>query len=272
MFSNFGVCPSVLNGGKRQRPRVSGSAHVVSALRPTELLDRYTAGCFFFASPTQTLLAEGCARLVCARAQVDPSALPGLVAEALAEDNGATVVVGAVPFSSTGETRLVIPERVLSGARLESDIPIPEEVRRADEQGVELLPEPDEYMRGIESALSELKCGQLRKVVLARAIEFKTSVSLDVRQLLRNLAWRDPGAYTFAVDLGEPCESIGTCRTIVGASPDCLSHEPERWWWRTRSPGQRPEVLIHRSTASVLFRSSRRQRTDASMSLSSSTL
>jgi isochorismate synthase len=208
------------NGAVSPR-RQADKTPVRATMRPTELLDRYRRESFFFASPSRTLLAEGRVWSSQGAAHPSPTDLVMSVARALEAGDGAGLVVGAVPFSPGGEPRLVIPTRVHRAAPLEADIPVPERLAPSGDWDVTQIPDPDAYVRGVECALDELRAGRLEKIVLARALELRTTASIDARQLLRNLAWRDPGGYTFAVDLRADNHD-GPASSLIGASPELL--------------------------------------------------
>ncbi|SHH13661.1 isochorismate synthase, partial [Streptoalloteichus hindustanus] len=80
------------------------------------------------------------------------------------------------------------------------------------------VPEPEAHLSAVARAVARMRSGEFEKVVLARSLELTVSNGdgpVDVRPLLRRLARRDPGGYTFGIDL--PGE-----RTLVGASPELL--------------------------------------------------
>jgi isochorismate synthase len=60
-----------------------------------------------------------------------------------------------------------------------------------------------------------MRTAGLEKVVLSRAMDLTARAPLDPALLVRRLAARDPGGYTYAVDLGGG-------HTLVGASPELL--------------------------------------------------
>jgi menaquinone-specific isochorismate synthase len=66
------------------------------------------------------------------------------------------------------------------------------------------------WEQAVSAAVSRIKSGELRKVVLARDLQARASGDIDVRVLLARLAARSPGCYTFA------------CAGLVGATPELL--------------------------------------------------
>jgi menaquinone-specific isochorismate synthase len=67
-----------------------------------------------------------------------------------------------------------------------------------------------EWEQAVAAAVSRIRAGELRKVVLARDLRAQCSGDIDARVLLARLAARFPGCYTFA------------CAGLVGATPELL--------------------------------------------------
>lgn len=67
-----------------------------------------------------------------------------------------------------------------------------------------------EWEQAVASAVTRIRAGELRKVVLARDLRAQCSGEIDGRVLLARLAARFPGCYTFA------------CAGLVGATPELL--------------------------------------------------
>jgi isochorismate synthase len=200
-----------------------------------ELLDAYdTPGSFFLASGSRTLLAQGVRAVVDGkRTQGHSYDLPTRVRLALEEAsvNSVAIVVGALPFDSRHSAHLVVPKHVCwagplegqGGARATAPFAL-----------TASIPEPAAYVRAVAEAISRIRDGILRKVVLARSLEMLSHSPVNVAALLRNLARRNPCAYTFAVDLPTSGEDgNGHCavrevaahppvRTLIGASPELL--------------------------------------------------
>jgi menaquinone-specific isochorismate synthase len=81
----------------------------------------------------------------------------------------------------------------------------PDEVRWSD--GSLTAPQ---WEQAVTAAVTRIKAGALRKVVLARDLYASSSAPIDSRILLARLAARAPGCYTFA------------CAGLVGATPELL--------------------------------------------------
>lgn len=67
-----------------------------------------------------------------------------------------------------------------------------------------------QHVRAVAAAVARIRAGDLQKVVLARDLHATAAAPLDVRALLRRLAARYPGCYTFS------------CAGLVGATPELL--------------------------------------------------
>ncbi|WP_037367576.1 isochorismate synthase [Amycolatopsis orientalis] len=81
-------------------------------------------------------------------------------------------------------------------------------------------PAAEEYAESVRRAVDLIGDGELRKVVLARALDLVGEHGVSVRKLLRNLVVADPAAHAFAVDVSAPGDPAP--RTLVGASPELL--------------------------------------------------
>jgi menaquinone-specific isochorismate synthase len=67
-----------------------------------------------------------------------------------------------------------------------------------------------QWERAVAAAVTRIRDGQLRKVVLARDLFATASADIDVRLMLRRLSGQYPDCYTFA------------CADLVGATPELL--------------------------------------------------
>jgi isochorismate synthase len=76
------------------------------------------------------------------------------------------------------------------------------------------VPSADAYEDAVDQAVTRIRRGEMRKVVLARTIEVTAERELDPRLLAHRLRAVDPDAYTFAA----PTEH----GVLVGASPELL--------------------------------------------------
>ncbi|RLK54878.1 isochorismate synthase [Actinokineospora cianjurensis] len=167
--------------------------------RPEDLPAAYRPGAFLFTSPAGVLLAEG------ERAVLTS---PVEAAGALGADE---IVVGAIPFDPAAPSRLVIPEVVRRSG------PLPAAARQAPGVSAHWLAQhtdADAYRTGVRRALELMESGALSKVVLARRLDLVAAEPVDVLDLVRALAARDPRGHTFAADLGD--------RTLLGTSPELL--------------------------------------------------
>ncbi|KII00533.1 isochorismate synthase [Streptomonospora alba] len=184
-----------------------------------DLLDAYRPGNAFLAAPSGAILGEGAAAAAERLEDVGD-----LLAQGTADSASGPIAIGAIPFDAAAPGRLVVPDRVRQAPPLtesrnshrgQRPLPGPWAMRP--------LPEPAEHAAGVERLLKRLARGDgddgPAKIVLARSLRLSGPGPVDVGQLLNNLAWRDPAACTFALDL--PAASPAP-RTLVGASPELL--------------------------------------------------
>lgn len=202
----------------------------VPQLLAAQLLEAYEAGSsFFFASPWRTTLARGTfATVPCAGGAQGLAELPERVAAVLdaAREVGhdIPVAVGAVPFDGRVPAQLTVPLTLQRAGPLVFDPEAPRYSLSKARYTIQPLPEPAVYLRSVAEALKLMQQGPLRKVVLSRSLQLSADAPIDLRQLLRNLARRNPTGYTFAVDLpSQPGAAPGEGRrTLLGASPELL--------------------------------------------------
>ncbi|NMO20484.1 isochorismate synthase DhbC [Pyxidicoccus fallax] len=193
-----------------------------------QLLESYEAGSsFFFATPRRTILARGTFATVPHTAGADalerlPSRVAAVLADARQADHDIPVAVGAVPFDGTVPAQLVVPMTIQRAGPLVFDKDVQVHRPLGASYTVQPVPEPSAYAQGVERALTLMKSGPLRKVVLSRSLHLSANSPIDLRQLLRNLAWRNPSGYTFAVDLPPSADGASAQRTLIGASPELL--------------------------------------------------
>ncbi|WP_224366823.1 isochorismate synthase DhbC [Hyalangium versicolor] len=195
----------------------------------TQLLESYEAGSsFFFASPRRTLLARGTFATVPSSTGADAlQQLPGRVAAVLQEAREAShdipVAVGAVPFDGSVPASLVVPMTIQRAGPLEFGSAGATYIPPAARFTVRPEPRPEEYLNGVAQALQLMQSGPLRKVVLSRSLHLSAATPINLPQLLRNLAQRNPAGYTFAADLPPRSDATGSRqRTLIGASPELL--------------------------------------------------
>jgi isochorismate synthase len=80
-------------------------------------------------------------------------------------------------------------------------------------------PTPQGYMNAVAQAVARIRGGELRKVVLARALDLEFARQLDLTVLLDRLREQNPGKYIFRCDISP---SARERRVIIGASPELL--------------------------------------------------
>ncbi|MFD7496255.1 isochorismate synthase DhbC [Streptomyces sp. NPDC059832] len=183
----------------------------------TSLLDAYTPGDRFLATPGRTLLAHGTARPVPHDERPLDERVRATLAEAGAAGQPSPVVIGAIPFDHEAPAALSVPAALRVAPPLASDplIALPVGVSGSADWGMRPVPDPEVYGAGVASAVERMWRGEFSKVVLARTLELTSPVPLDLPTMLQRLARRDPVGHTFALPTG-----VG--RTLIGASPELL--------------------------------------------------
>ncbi|GGV31414.1 isochorismate synthase [Actinomadura cremea] len=144
----------------------------------------------------------------------DPVALPGT----------GPVAFGAFGFDpASPDSALIVPRRVLGrrdGRAWLTTIGAPDDPPTPHPPAAPTAPTglrwddgaltPDDWKHAVATAVTRIRQGRLGKVVLARDLNAHARDPIDARVLLRRLADRFPGCYTFS------------CDGMVGATPELL--------------------------------------------------
>ncbi|GAB3717752.1 isochorismate synthase [Amycolatopsis oliviviridis] len=180
---------------------------------PADLAARYERGDFLLATARHALLATGAAATA---TDTDPARLSGALPR-LFTDSGAPIAVGVLPFDTSEGTstpgHLVLPRTVHRASSERGAVPprtaLPQPVK------VTSVPEPEAHLAAVRAAVSALSDRDLRKVVLARALDLDFAAAVPVADVVRNLANGNPRHTTYAAQLPGG-------RTLVGATPELL--------------------------------------------------
>ncbi|MEU9862521.1 isochorismate synthase [Streptomyces sp. NPDC047971] len=181
------------------------------------MLDAYRPGDRFLATPTRTMLAHGVLHEVPHGARPVAERVAAALSEARARRQASHVVMGAIPFDQDAPAALVVPQTVRIGPALASDplVALPTTAPGAAGWTVRPVPGAEVYGRGVAAAVDRMWKGEFSKVVLARTLELTGPDEPDTAAMVRRLARRDPGGYTFGLP-------VGPDRTLLGASPELL--------------------------------------------------
>ena len=122
--------------------------------------------------------------------------------------------MGALPFDRRKEVQLIVPEYSRISERLQLDTTNHLEINR--NLTFEMTPVPDHevYMNGVKQGIEKIKDGDLKKIVLSRSLDVKSSGKIDKQKLLRELAEHNKHGYTFAVNL--PKDENENSKTLIG--------------------------------------------------------
>lgn len=206
-----------------------------TAVLKKQLLDDYQVGDFFLASPNRTLLGKGSFAAIPKEVGKEKQT-ECLVERAVAVLESAKkygysnpVVVGAIPFDHKQNAQLIVPETVKVSGPLQFDFVNPSKASLASTYEIKPVPEPAQYVAGVGKGLNYIKSGQLNKIVLARLLHLTSTATVDICQLLRNLAQHNTLGYTFAVDLSKRISekngsnvALDAEKTLIGGSPELL--------------------------------------------------
>jgi isochorismate synthase len=170
---------------------------------------------FRLSGPGGSVTTRGVAAVLPTGEACGPAAA-GAARELLLEQERRTgrpgLVVGAVPFDATRPAWLYVPEHVHRSA---PELPVDGAAAVPARPDAPRVPDDPAYRAAVREALRRIGAGDLRKVVLARAVDVVADRAVDVELLGAALAAANPGAYVFSVDL--PGRGV-----LTGASPELL--------------------------------------------------
>lgn len=177
------------------------------------LVEHYRRGDFLFTTPHRTLLARGAAEEITG---TDEDALADRVSTALAARPGG-IATGVLPYDTTTGTpaRLVVPRTVRTAGPVHPDVGRLTRGRVGAPTAVRAVPEPSVHADAVRRAVTEIAIRDLRKVVLARALDVEFDRDVPVESIVRNLILDHCRGHVFAAGLPD-------ARTLLGASPELL--------------------------------------------------
>jgi menaquinone-specific isochorismate synthase len=174
------------------------------------------------------------------------------VADELAVPGSGPVVFASIAFDPVAGTSVFVVPEVVAGRR--DGVGWVTAVGTAPELPTALAPaegptraprlryadgalDPASWCAAVAAAVARIDAGELAKVVLARDLLVSSDVPLDPRRILRRLAARFPGCWTFAVEglLGATPELLLrrtgrrlSARVLAGTAPRGAGAEDER--------------------------------------------
>ncbi len=179
--------------------------------QPWQLLQEYQTNASFFASPTQTLLAQSRPVALPQTGAALAQACAALLRAESSVENPA-LLLGAIPFAADIPASLGLAQQ-LKIADGPCFVPASNTKDEAPAMQLEDKAASAAYQRSIRQALQKIARAELEKVVLARALTL--DVQVDIPALLHSLAARNLHGYRFAMPLAGGSH-------LVGASPELL--------------------------------------------------
>ncbi|MBB1152351.1 MULTISPECIES: isochorismate synthase [Amycolatopsis] len=182
---------------------------------PAQTTVRYQRGDFLFATARRALLARGALGTV---TDADPRRLARSAAAEL-DRSGVPLAVGVLPFDTgpgaASPGHLVLP-RTVHRAQADAETPaVPPAADLPAPAATRRLPSAEGHRENVRAAVAALRDRDLRKAVLARALELEFDAPIPVEGIVRNLARGNPRHFTYAAELPGG-------RTLVGATPELL--------------------------------------------------
>lgn len=224
-----------------------------NVLKTQSILDQYELGDFFLASSKRTIIGKGVFSVIeeAWKTENQIFSLPARVETALDHAKKAghpyPIAMGAVPFDHSESSEIIIPEEVDISGPLNIETEQQEDFTSMYHYEMQPVPESEKYLKGVNQGLEKIASGHIDKIVVSRALDFKTWEQVDVKQLLKNLVQHNKQGYTFAVDLSDEkttskkktMQENGK-RTLIGASPELLVSKNGNILFANPLAGSRP--------------------------------
>ncbi|MVW73540.1 isochorismate synthase [Bordetella sp. 15P40C-2] len=197
------------------------------------LLDGFKIGDIFFASPTQQFRARHGAGTLSAYAPATSDTIKALFDQADKQGNQDAILFGLVPFDARNPASLTIPAQYQQApvppraapqqaASTTGDTSRPKAIDRQP------VPAPEVYGDMVRRALELFAQGDVKKIVLSRAMDVTLDRPVDYEKLLPDLLARNAHGYTFAIPAwgiagqADAADTATPAGTMVGASPELL--------------------------------------------------
>ncbi|SDM65372.1 isochorismate synthase [Oryzisolibacter propanilivorax] len=188
------------------------------------MVESLSHGEIFFASPTLQQRSHGTKGAVCAYEPVSADGVRRLFDRARAAGIARPVLFGLVPFDTTRHASFTIPVQLqLAPVPQRGGAVVAPAGRRPAVVARQPVPAPEIYGDMVRKALDLYEEGDVRKIVLSRAMDVELDAPIAYADVLRDLLRRNAQGYTFAV----PAWSDGVAgaqpaASMVGASPELL--------------------------------------------------
>ena len=188
------------------------------------LLNDFVVGDIFFASPQAQYRGWGAEGVVSTYQPASREVVKSLFEQASQQGVDAPVMFGLVPFDTAKAASLAIPVRSARAG-------IPSGTASTTGQSAEARPQivsrtpvpaPEQYGDMVRKALNLFEQGELKKVVLSRAMDVQLDRPVDYTQLLPKLLRSNAHGYTFAVPVWAAGARAAPTGVMVGASPELL--------------------------------------------------
>ena len=208
------------------------------------LLDDFNIGDIFFASPTTQFRARHGSDTLTAYQPATGETVKALFAQAEQHQIQDPIMFGLVPFDARNPASLTVPAQYQQAAvparqaphaahtanqknSAAADAERPKVVQRQP------VPDPGIYGDMVRKALDLFAQGEVKKIVLSRAMDVVLDRPIDYERLLPDLLARNAHGYTFAIPawglIAQAAHQDHTAQaapgpggTMVGASPELL--------------------------------------------------
>lgn len=189
------------------------------------LLDAFANRDAFFASSAHQLRSQHGSADLHAYAPISASLVESLFAQASTQGQQDAILFGLIPFDVTQAASLTIPKQVQHVASPASAPTSSTTVTTASTASPVVaskqpVPAPELYGQMVEQALDLFAQGDVKKIVLARAMDVTLSGAINQAHILRDLLARNRQGYTFSLPIWN--DGAASQAAMMGASPELL--------------------------------------------------
>lgn len=186
------------------------------------MVDGLAHGEVFFTSPTLQQRSHGVQGAVRAHEPVSADGIRRLFSRAREAGIAQPVLFGLVPFDTARKASFTIAPQLQAAAVPPRSVAAPAGRRPAVLQR-QPVPAPEVYGDMVRKALDLYEQGDVRKIVLSRAMDVELDAPIACADVLRDLLRRNAHGYTFAVPAwSDDPATEKPAAVMLGASPELL--------------------------------------------------
>ncbi|THU05199.1 isochorismate synthase [Lampropedia puyangensis] len=198
------------------------SATSPSQSSPDWLLNQLSHRDIFFASAQHQLRSHNHAEDLHAYAPITSASVNALFAQARSRGQTTPTLFGLIPFDTQLPASLTLPLHVQHTLSPNDALTIGANSAQVSPSVLSKtpVPAPEVYGQMVERALELFAQGDVKKIVLARAMDIALDGAIDPEHIMRDLLTRNRHGYTFNLPIW--AEDAQSQASMMGASPELL--------------------------------------------------